>query len=133
MAQYTSIHSLQKLKDKAQDLFDLQLECRPSNQFLFPANTTEFLETSQATSITRWLVTSKRAIEQSIAHARKEVSSQTRSIWNWFNPVTPTVNDQGQRQQDRLIHNSHSMKKRHKIDQTIQRKKIDKNCQKDST
>ena len=121
-----AIFIVQRLKDKAQDLFDLELECRPSDWFLFPSNTTKFLATSQATSISQWLVTSKRAIKHSISQAAKEASSRTRSIWNWFNPVIPIGNNQGQRQQDRLIHDSYSKKKRHKIDRTIQSNRIDK-------
>ena len=119
---------LQKLKDKAQALFDLELECRPSDRFLFPSNTIEFLETSQAKSITRWLITSKRAIKHSIAQAAKGSSRGTRSIRNWFNPVISLGNNRGHRQQDRLLHDAYSKKKRHKIDRTIQSNRIDKYC-----
>ena len=102
-------YSLQKLKDKAQALFDLELECRPSDRFLFPLNTTKFLETSQAKSITRWLVTSKRAIKHSIAQAAKGASSRTKSLRNWFNPMISLGNNRGQRQQDRLLHDALSL------------------------
>lgn len=118
--------AMHKLKDKAQTLFDLELECRPSDRFLFPSNTVEFLATSQAKSITRWIITSKRAIQNSITQAAKGASSRTRSIRTWFKPLISLGDNRNQRQQDRLIHDAYSKKKRHKMNRTIQSNKIDK-------
>ena len=108
-------------------MIDRKHECRPSDRFLFPDDTTNFLETSQAPTLTRWLVTSARAIKNSILQAAKGASSNTRNIQTWFPPVRkPLMHNPVLRKPDRLQYDPYSKKKRHKPDRSPQTNRIEK-------
>ena len=121
--------ALHKLKDKVQNLIDKQQHCRPSDDYLFPENPTAFMATSQAPRLTRWLVTTQRAIKNSIIQATKEASSQTRNIQTWFQPTRkPNPQNPVLRKHDQLLYDPYSKKKRHKINRSLQTNRIDKYC-----
>jgi len=119
--------ALQKLKDKVKHLMNQQDKCRPSDRFLFPDNSDQFLDTSQASTLTRWLVTSARAIKNSIIQASKEASANTKHIQTWFPIVRKSLmHNPVLRRPDHLRHDPYSKKKRHKPDRSSQTNRIDK-------
>ena len=122
-------HALEHLKDKVQKLMEKQPDCRPSDHYLFPENPKEFISTSQAPRLTRWMITTQRAIKNSMLQAAKEASTRTRNIRTWFQPTQqPIVQHQKVRTHDRLRHDSYSKKKRHKPDRSLQTNRIDRYC-----
>ena len=114
-AKEQAIHARTKHTNDIRTLYTLRNHARPTDDHLFPANIDTYLEKSSTNTLAQYISTNKEAILHSVKQAQKKATENTKPLEHWFKP-TPQARQtqQASWQQDNLIHDAYSKKRRSK-------------------
>ena len=113
-------HARTRYKEDIRTLYTLRHHVRSNDDHLFPANIDTYLEKSSTNTLAQYISTNREAILHSVKQAQKKATENTKPLEHWFKPTQRAKHTQQDSwQQDNLIYDAYSKKRRSKDTRNI--------------